>query len=308
MSEAAAGSTGSRGPGGSGRVHLRREGVVAYLTLDRPEARNAITMAMYDELEGHLEALAAEARGGGGAGSSAASTSDAPTPQLRVVVLRGAGGSFAAGTDIAHFTSFEGADDGVTYEARIEGVVSALEALPLPTLAVVEGAAVGGGLLLAAACDLRICTPDARFGAPIARTVGNCLSLASTARLVAHLGPARTTALLFLADLMDAKEASACGFVTEIVEATALDARLDELCTRLAGHAPVTLRVSKEAVRRVVAAGVAEAAGGRHPGDETADPRPLPGEDLIRDAYGSRDFHRGVRAFLDRERPEWEGC
>ncbi|MEQ8331400.1 MAG: enoyl-CoA hydratase [Longimicrobiales bacterium] len=291
--------------GPDGAVHLARDGSVARITLDRPEARNAITMTMYGQLEAHLEALAAEARGGDGRpdgrpaeassrrGETAPTAPLPPTP-LRVVLLRGAGGFFAAGTDIAHFQSFAGADDGVAYEARIERVVAALEALPVPTVAVVEGAAVGGGLLLAAACDLRVCSPNARFGAPIARTVGNCLSLASTARLVAHLGPARTKAMLFLATLMDAEDARACGFVTEIVESEALDSRVDELCRRLAAHAPVTLRVSKEAVRRVTAAGAGADA--------------LPGEDLIRDAYGSRDFATGVRAFLDRETPEWEGC
>ena len=261
---------------GPGAVHLERSGAVARITFDRPAARNSMTMAMYGELEAHLATLSGEVDGEG------------PSP-LRVAVLRGAGGFFVAGTDIGHFTGFRDADDGVGYEAKIDGVVAALEALPLPTVAVVEGAAVGGGLMLAAACDLRVCTPDARFGAPIARTVGNCLSMANVARLVAYLGPSRTEALLFLADFLDAAEARVCGFVREVVEPDALDERVDDFCRRITAHAPITLRVTKEAVRRLVDAGIPD------------------GEDLVREAYGSEDFRRGVRAFLDKERPEWEG-
>jgi len=264
-----------------GAVHLHREGTVAHITFHRPASRNAMTMGMYDALEAHLEALAAEVR---------RSDDDGPPPP-RVVVLRGAGGSFVAGTDIGHFTGFRGGDDGVRYERRMEEVVGTLEALPLPTVAVVEGAAMGGGLILAAACDLRVCTPDARFGVPIARTVGNCLSLANVARLVAHLGPSRTQALLLLADLLDAPRAHAAGFVHEVVEADALEARLEAVCARVASHAPLTLRASKEAVRRVTAAVTAAAQG----------------DDLIRQVYGSADFRRGVGAFLAKESPEWEG-
>jgi enoyl-CoA hydratase len=263
-----------------GAVHLRRAGAVARITFDRPAARNAMTMAMYDALEGHLEALAVEV------GRAPPGADPAP---LRVVVLRGAGGAFVAGTDIAHFTAFEGGDDGVRYERRLEEVVGTLEALPLPTMAVVEGAAMGGGLILAAACDLRVCTPDARFGAPIARTVGNCLSVANVARLVAHLGPSRTRALLLLAGTLDAAEARGCGFVQEVVEAGALEERVGELCARLASLSPLTLRATKEAVRRVTAVAAAD------------------GDDLVRQVYGSADFRRGVRAFLAKERPEWEG-
>lgn len=266
-----------------GTVRLDRAGAVARITIDRPAARNAMTMAMYDALEAHLETVADTVRRGADQGVD--------TP-LRVVVLRGAGGSFVAGTDIAHFTTFQNADDGVRYERRLEEVAAALEALPLPTLAVVEGAAVGGGLILAAACDLRVCTPDARFGAPIARTVGNCLSVANVARLVAHLGPARTHALLLLADFLDAGEARASGFVHEVVEADTLEERVEALCVRLASHAPLTLRATKEAVRRVTASLAARAAED---------------DDLIRAVYGSDDFKRGVRAFLEKTRPEWEG-
>jgi enoyl-CoA hydratase/carnithine racemase len=255
-----------------GAVRLERAGRIAHVTFDRPSARNAMTMAMYGDLRAALQRLNAE-------------------PGLAAVVFRGAGGTFVAGTDIAHFTGFSSSEDGLVYERGMEDVIGALEALPVPTVAVVEGAAVGGGLILAAACDLRICTPGARFGMPIARTVGHGLSVANHARLVAHLGPARTKAMIFLATFLGAGEALESGFVHEVVEEGDLEARIGDVCGRLASHAPLTLRVTKEAVRRVV-----ERA---RPDEDDAD--------LLRIVYGSRDFERGVRAFLAKEAPRWEG-
>ena len=264
------GAAGDRVGGDGGAVRFERRGAAAFLTFDRPASRNAMTWSMYEELDRSVERLREE-------------------DGLRVAVLRGAGGSFVAGTDIGQFIDFGSAEDGVAYERRLESVLERLESVPVPTLAVVERYAVGGGLAIAAACDLRICTPDARFGMPIAKTVGNCLSVANHARLLAHLGPSRVKALLFLAEMLDAREARASGFVLEVVEPAALDARVAELCERIAAHAPVTLQVTKEAIRRVGAAMGSD------------------GDDLIRRAYGSRDFREGVNAFLEKRRPRWEG-
>ncbi len=254
-----------------GTVRLERRGAVAWVTFDRPQARNAMTMEMYASLRGHLRRVA------GAEG-------------LRAVVLRGAGGSFVAGTDIAHFEGFDSSEDGVAYERAMEDVIRTLESLPVPTVALVEGAAVGGGLILAAACDLRVCTPDARFGVPIARTVGHGLSVANHARLLAHFGPGRTKALLLLGELLDADEARSAGFVHRVLDTGEVDEGVERLCRRLASHAPLTLRVTKEAVRRVQ--GVT-----RIDGDD----------DLLRVVYGSRDFKHGVRSFLDKHPPQWEG-
>ncbi len=254
----------------TGAVHVRRDGSTITITFDRPEARNALTWSMFDALDHALDRIAAE-------------------QGVRVAVLRGADGHFVSGTDITQFTAFRSAADGEAYERRLEELIGRLEALPVATIAAVEGAAVGGGLLIALACDLRICTPDARFGAPIARTVGNCLSVANVARLSAHLGPARVLSMLFRADLLDAEEARRIGFVSEVVAHDAFNEHVASLSARIAGHAPITLRVTKEAVRRVIAA---DAAGGA---------------DLIRQAYGSRDFREGVAAFLEKRTPRWEG-
>jgi enoyl-CoA hydratase/carnithine racemase len=254
-----------------GDVHYSCQGPVATVVFDRPAARNAMTWHMYQRLADICGQIRDNA-------------------ELRVAVLRGAGGkAFIAGTDIAQFLAFKTGEDGIAYEAMMEGYIAALEALPIPTLAVVEGWAIGGGLAIAAACDLRIATPGSRFGVPIARTLGNCLSVANIARLVAGLGAARTKRMMLMAENILAEELVAAGFVAEIVAPDALDARTKAICDQLVSHAPVTMRVSKEAVRRVVAAGIGN------------------GDDLVRAAYGSDDFHDGVRAFVDKRAACWRG-
>jgi len=254
-----------------GDVHYERKGPVAHVVFDRPEARNAMTWHMYERLAAVCAAIRADAA-------------------VKVAVFRGAGGkSFIAGTDIAQFLAFSSGEDGVAYEDKMEGYIGGLEALEVPTIAVVEGWAIGGGLAIAAACDFRIATPGTRFGVPIARTLGNCLSVANVARLVAALGAPRTKRVLLMAENLSAEEALAGGFISDIVAPAALDAKVAEMCERLASHAPVTIRVSKEAVRRVVLAGL---------GDD---------KDLIRAAYGSEDFAEGVKAFTEKRPAKWKG-
>src|SRR6266852_3069327 len=195
-----------------GEVRATRSGDVVTVTFDRQAARNAMTWQMYQQLVDICTRLR---------------TDDG----VRVAVFRGAGGkSFIAGTDIAQFQAFRSGEDGIAYEAKMEGYLAGLEALPVPTLAVVEGFAIGGGLAIAACCDLRIGTPDARFGVPIARTLGNCLSVANYARLVAGLGASRAKRVLLLAENLSAEEALAGGLLSEIVEVPDLDRSIAELC------------------------------------------------------------------------------
>src|SRR5262245_36835867 len=254
-----------------GEVRYARDGEIATVIFDRPAARNAMTWRMYGQL-GEACARIREEDG------------------LRVAVFRGAGGkAFIAGTDIAQFRAFRGGDDGIDYEEKMEGILGGIEALPVPTLAVIEGFAIGGGLAIAAACDLRIATPGSRFGVPIARTLANCLSIANYARLVAALGASRAKRMLLLAENLSAEEALAAGFLAEIVEAGNLDRRVGELCSRLAQHAPITMRVSKEAIGRLLHAGLPD------------------GDDLVRACYGSDDFRLGVEAFVDKREPRWTG-
>jgi enoyl-CoA hydratase/carnithine racemase len=254
-----------------GEVRYARAREVATVTFDRPAARNAMTWRMYEQLGEACTRIRAEAG-------------------LRVAVFRGAGGkSFIAGTDIAQFQAFRSGEDGIAYEAKMEGYLAAIELLPVPTLAVIEGFAIGGGLAIAAACDLRIATPAARFGVPIARTLGNCLSMANYARLVAALGASRAKRILLLAEQLTAEEALAGGFVSAIVEPSDLERRVIELTDRLAHHAPITMRVSKEAIRRLLHATLAD------------------GDDLVRACYASEDFREGVAAFVAKREPQWTG-
>ncbi len=254
-----------------GAVRMRREGPVAHVTFDRAAARNAMTWQMYQQLDAVCTALRSD-------------------PAIRVAVFRGAGGkAFIAGTDIAQFTSFTSGEDGIRYEESMERHLAALEALPMPTIAVIEGWAVGGGLAIASCCDLRIATPGSRFGVPIARTLGNCLSMQNYARVVASLGPSLAKRMLILGDTVTAEEAKTVGYLLDVVEPAAVDARVGELCDRLARNAPITMRVSKEAIRRLQHAGIAD------------------GADLVRETYGSEDFRNGVRAFIEKREAPWTG-
>jgi enoyl-CoA hydratase/carnithine racemase len=256
---------------GPGTVHYEKHGVVARITFDRAGARNAMSWTMYDQLSDALDQLGAAAT-------------------VRAVELRGAHGHFVSGTDISQFETFTTGEDGIAYERRLESIVSRLETVRVPTLAVVEGNAAGAGLLFATACDLRVCTPDARFSAPIARTVGNTLSLQSIARLVAHRGPDRSIEMLMRAGPLEAEGARAIGFVTAVVEPARLDQYVTDLLDKLTELAPLTLRATKRLVQRVLdgfAAGEAD--------------------DVIREIYGSRDFHEGVDAFREKRAPKWEG-
>ena len=254
-----------------GEVRLVRDGAVATILFDRPQARNAMTWRMYEGLAAACEQLSTDT-------------------DVRIAVLRGVGGkAFIAGTDIAQFQEFTTAEQGVAYEVKMEGYLAALEALPMPTLAVVEGWAIGGGLAIAACCDLRIATTGTKFGVPIARTLGNCLSVANYARLVAALGLARTKRMLLMAENLLAEDALAAGFLMAVVEPAGLDQRIAEICERLKDSAPVTLRVTKEAIRRLQQAGLPD------------------GDDLVRACYGSEDFRAGVRAFVEKRSPQWSG-
>jgi enoyl-CoA hydratase len=255
------------------RVLFDVDGPVASLTFNRPEARNAMTWDMYDALVDACNRVDAD-------------------ESIRVLVLGGSGKAFVAGTDIGQFTGFSTRDDVVGYEDRLDAVIDRLERVRAATIAQVEGVATGGGCMIALACDLRVCTPESRFGIPIARTLGNCLSAANYGRLVDLIGPGRVKDLLFTGRLVDGAEALAVGLVNRLVDADAIAVSVRELAASIAANAPLTIRATKEAIRRIQAS------------------RRLPAgdaEDLITMCYLSEDFKNAVSAFLAKRAPVFKG-
>lgn len=255
------------------RIIYEKAGDVAHVTFHNPQAHNALTSQMWSDLRDTALAIAADS-------------------SIRVAVFRGAGGkAFVSGTDISGFANFTSGDDGIGYERKGDDCMRALDAIPVTTIAVVDGWAVGGGLNIAAACDFRVATPDARFGCPIGRTLGNCLSPLTLARIGAVAGVAVAKRMVLLGEVFGAQDLLASGFLLRIVEREAIDAEVDALCRRAAENAPLTTRVTKEILRRM-----------------TLDD--LPDVDaLIAQVYGSDDFKRGVRDFLAKTKavPAWSG-
>lgn len=251
-----------------GVVLLERTERIATMTLSRPAALNALTWTMYRQLEAHIETLAQD-------------------ETLRVVIIRGAGKAFAAGTDIAQFQDFDG-PAGVQYEQRMETIVEKLYTFPKPVIAALHGYAVGAGAVLAAACDLRYATPSARFGAPIARTLGNALSLKNYQHLAEAFGPMRTREMLFTARLLSAEEALQCGFLTAVIDEEQIFTYVLAIARQISSLAPLTIWATKEAERRI-----------------HATVQDIPFDDVLDRVYGSRDFAEGVRAHLEKRKPQW---
>jgi len=246
---------------------------IGWATFNRPQARNAFTFAMYERLAAICEAANNDR-------------------SIKVIVFQGAGDkAFASGTDINQFRAFKTPQDALEYEGRIDRVLTTMEQCRVPTIAAISGACTGGGAGIAACCDMRIGTKTTRMGFPIARTLGNCLSMSNLSRFAALIGPARVKDLIFTARLVGAEEAAAVGLLNEVVEDhAALQRRADELATLIAGHAPLTLAATKQALARLT----------RRLSREE-------GEDLILSCYMSQDFREGMDAFLNKRSPQWKG-
>ena len=256
----------------AGSVTLEINNRVAWVSFANPGKRNAFTWRMYDQLA-RISAQVNDTEG------------------LAAVVFRGSPeDGFAAGTDIRQFVDFASGADGVQYEERVARVLATLLAISVPAIALVEGAAVGAGLAIAACCDVIVAERGAVFGAPIARRVGNCLPSAVVARLRSRMGAGRATAMLMTSSLVPAEDLLASGFVHLITERGGLDDAAEEVLRRMRTSAPLTLRALKEINRRL--------------DGSTALPNV---DDLLELCYGSADFHEGVRAFVDQRHPDWRG-
>ena len=252
-------------------VELEIRDNIAHITFDHVAARNAMTVSMYQSLKTICEDLA-------------------KNPKVRVAIFRGAGGkSFVSGSDIAQFASFLDGDDGVRYEEAIDAYLAPLASLPIPTIAVIDGMAVGGGLAIASCCDFRLATPGAKFGVPIAKTLGNCLSVGNIAWLVAHLDVNIVKRMLLLAEMISAEELAKHGYVFAIHNQDQITQEAENLAERLSKLAPITQKSSKLVLARLIKNNLPDC------------------NDLISETYGSADFKNGVAAFLNGEPPVWTG-
>jgi enoyl-CoA hydratase len=253
-------------------LHEVRDGV-AYVTFNRPQARNALTFAMYERLAEICRAAHADR-------------------SVKAILITGAGDkAFAAGTDISQFRTFDKEQDALDYEARIDRVMDAIEQCRVPTIAAIHGACTGGGASIAACCDLRIASRTMKFGFPVARTLGNCLSLNSYARLIYLVGPVLVKDIVFRARLVEANEALAKGLINELCEdQAALMERAEQITREVAANAPLTLQATKQALLRL------------RPRVAHGD-----GNDLVLMCYMSQDFREGMDAFLNKRKPVWTG-
>ena len=262
-------------PASADELLTERRGAVQWIIFNRPQARNALTWHMYDRLVEECQAVNQDR-------------------EVRAVVLTGAGGeAFVAGTDISQFRDyFRTEQDALDYEARGSEVMTALESVQVPTIAAIAGPCTGAGGAIAAACDLRIASPSARYGFPIAKTLGNCLSMSNYARVAALVGMARLKDLIMRARLMDVGEMLAAGMLSEVTaDEASLPERAQQLAEEVAENAPLTLWATKVALRRLRDGTVREVAD----------------RDLIVRCYLSRDFREGVEAFLAKRKPHWSG-
>ena len=254
-------------------ILIERDGPIATVTLNRPDKLNALNRAMWEELGATMRRL---------------SDNDA----LRCIVLRGAGGkAFAAGADIAEFaTERANARQAKQYGALIHATMQAVAQCRHPTVALIEGACVGGGLEIAAMCDMRVCGTSSRFGVPINR-LGLTMAYGELAGLLALAGRAITLEILLEGRVFDADEAYRKGLVNRVVADDQVEAESYALARRIADGAPLVARWHKQFIERLtVRADIAP--------DEW---------DTVFACFDTDDYRAGIQAFLARTKPKFEG-
>ena len=249
-------------------LNLEIDGSIARIQFNNPGARNALTWPMYEQLKSICDKLAAMAG-------------------IRVAIFRGAGEkAFVSGSDIQQFVNLK---ENEAYEVAVDHIFTSLQHLPFPTIALIEGLAVGSGLLIATACDFRISTPDARFGIPVAKTLGNCLSASNLSWISAHLGIPTVKKMLLTAELIKAPELLASGYLYQIAPPKEITLAADTLAAKMAQLAPLTQKSTKLILAQLIQGNLPDCTP------------------LMRETYNSADFKEGVNAFLEGRPPQWRG-
>ena len=260
-------------------MRLERDGPVARLTLDRPDHRNAVSLAMLEEIRGALGDVAASG-------------------EVRCLILGGAGGDFCSGADLGDLLGRSDEGAGLEYARAFEEVLGAVGALPGPVVARIQGAALGAGCQLAVACDLAVAAEDARLGIPSAR-LGVVINFESIERLVLAVGPKRAGYLLFTGRAVSGREAAEWGLVNAAVTAPDLDVAVDGLARSVAEAAPLSVQGSKRGIA---------VAREKLSVDRFAEGYRLADFDMMAAAaYGSEDLREGIAAFRERRTPEFRG-
>lgn len=257
------------------KILAEREGAIGWLTINNPERRNAISLDMWQRMGEALREYAQD-------------------EEVRVVVLRGAGGkSFAAGADISRFETERATPEQVTYyEGIMEQAHAALATLAKPTIAMIQGFCVGGGVGIALDCDLRLCSEDAVFAIPAAK-LGLGYGFDALRRLARVVGPAFAREILFTARRFDAVEAAGMGLVNRVVPGDGIEAYTRDYAAAIASNAPLTVRAVKQILNEVA----------KDAGERDLDLC----ERVVQACFESEDYVEGRRAFMEKRPPRFQG-
>jgi len=246
---------------------------ISTVTLNRPDKLNALNRSAWQELADAFTEL-------NGLGL------------VRCIIVRGAGGkAFSAGADISEFADERcNVAQATTYGSIVEGAINTIIEGPHPTIALVEGACVGGGLEIACACDIRICGESSRFGIPVSR-LGLTMAYPELQALLSVVASPVAKEILFSGELFGAHRAAAVGLVNRVVTDDLVQQETYALAARVVKGAPLVNRWHKKFIRRL------------------ADSKPLADEEVHESykAFGTKDFSRGYRAFLGKTDPDFEG-
>lgn len=257
----------------TGKITEERDGHVARLLIDNTAKRNAISQAMWVELADRLEVLNAD-------------------EQLRCIVVRGAGAlAFGSGADIEEFEQLRSSKEkGIAFGKQAHRAMQLLKSCPVPTLAAIQGACIGGGLELAACCDIRIASNDAKFGIPIGR-LGGVLAYPELEALLAIATPSVAYELLFEGRVLNAEQAYVKGLIARSVPGEEFEAEIARSVKNIAELAPLSARWHKQFIARL---------GSRQPLDEAQ-------RNQAYDCFDTEDFQEGFKAFLEKRKPVFKG-